>query len=136
MKLSKSEVPNLIADFFLDFEPLLEQAVQVVMLKYYFFNRIERITGVMIEQQNPISQSQRRVAELEVKAKDKNRLASTKVDILFWTQQINWLQLKIEAIEKEKEDIDASDLSSIDEELIEEAKASIERARSSRILEG
>lgn len=49
LKLNKPEAPNSIADFVLDFEPLLEQNVQVVRLKQGFVSQLERRTEIMIQ---------------------------------------------------------------------------------------
>lgn len=133
VKLNKSEVPSPIVEFVLDFEPHLEQVVQVVRNKQESISLLERRVEVMHEHQ--VHESQHQVVELEETNKAKNRLVNLEDDILSWTQQINWLQLKIEVVEKEKDEIDSSELASVSKNLVEVANTGIECTRTARILE-
>lgn len=47
LKLNKLEVPNPIADFILNFEPLLEEGVQVIRLKWDFINRLKELRSCL-----------------------------------------------------------------------------------------
>ncbi|KAI5445131.1 hypothetical protein KIW84_013400 [Lathyrus oleraceus] len=108
LKLNKSEALDSFVDFTLDFEPLLEQNVQ----------------------------SQGQIVELEANVKGKNRPASLAADILSWTQQMNWVYMKIEATEKETVEINVSEPAFVEEKLVEEANVGIECANITRLLEG
>lgn len=102
LKLRKLEVPSSITNVILDFEPLLNQVVQVSMRKQESAGRFELRAEILREHQSLVSESQLQVAELEAKAKEKNKMETLEADIMYWTQKINWLHMKIEAPEKEK----------------------------------
>ncbi|KAI5394186.1 hypothetical protein KIW84_061037 [Lathyrus oleraceus] len=85
IKLRKPEVPSPIVDFVLEFEPLLEKVIQVVMKKQEFVNQFEMRAEILREHQIFVSEYQLQVVKLEAKAKAKSKMATFEVDILSWT---------------------------------------------------
>lgn len=135
LKLRKPEVPWSIANIVLDFEPLLEQIVQVIRENQESAIRFELRAGILRKHQSLVSEFQTQVYKLKENTKENNKLATLEVDILTWTQQINWLHMKIEATQIEKAELNASDLDYVDQKLIEAANTGLKHAKTSKVLE-
>lgn len=90
---------------------------------------------ILHEHQSLVYESQLQVVELEAEDKTKNKLTTMEVDIISQTQKANWSHMEIEAIEKEKAQLNASELDSIEEKLVEAVNAGLEHARTTRLLE-
>lgn len=78
--------------------PLWSQGISIKI-------RLGRRTEVVFQQWDLVSQSQSRVTKWDTKSKDKDRMTTLEVNILTWTQQMDELQQKIKAEEKEKDEI-------------------------------
>lgn len=83
-----------------------DSIVNFVKLKKEYAFRLGRRTEAMFQQWDLVSQSQGRITECDTKAKNKDRMTTLEVNILTWIQQMDELQQKIEAAEKEKVEIE------------------------------
>lgn len=101
----------------LNLKPLLEQVVQVVRQKQESYNHLILRMGFLHNHCCLVSDSRTLVAGLEEKVKTKQNLATLDVDILSWTQQMNWMRLKSEATQAERARLVTHDLSSVEQEL-------------------
>lgn len=91
--------------------------------------------AILYSHRRLVSDSLTLVPGLEEKVKAKHKLTVLDGDILSWTEQMNWLRLKLEAVQEERAKLVTSDLGSVEQDLYEVASTGLERFEATMQLE-
>lgn len=115
LKVNNHDVPGPIPDIVLYFEPLLDQVIQVMRQKKESDNHSDLRTSVLYEHQNLVFDSRTLVVGMEEKFKPKKKVA------------IIYSKLRLEATNKEKEELVTLDLGYFEKQLDEDPNTNLER---------